>query len=495
MGEKILVVGGGIGGLTAGALLAENGYDITVLEGSNEWGGCAGKFSRKGFLFPVGATLGMGFEKGGIHKRVIDYLNLSVTSQRLDHIMTVHIENKMQIQVLQDRLEHLNNLKSHFQRDKLAIEAFYKKIWKLSNEVKKLMIKLPTIPPQNMREWTFLLQSLSPSSLKLFPYINQTLLSLLRSCGFEEDHLFTQYIDGQLIDSMQTTSKHCQCILGALALDIYHEGAFYVEGGLYVIAELLVHHIKEKGGQALKRRKVVNVNKKGNEWVLSDQKGDTWHGSHVIFNVPIHSLREILNPALFEQLPLKYRKNASTPTWGAFTMYLALKEDQSLDKLPLFQQVISQENKLSDGEHIFLSLSKKGDTLRAPNGFRTLTISTHTDVNRWFNMENYKENKLQLEQKIFNRTQIAIPTIEDQIIYKLSGSPKTWERFTHRPRGMVGGFPQTRHNSLFYSLSHRTPLKNAWLCGDSIFPGAGTIGASVSGYHVFRSITNYNIQI
>lgn len=110
-------------------------------------------------------------------------------------------------------------------------------------------------------------------------------------------------------------------------------------------------------------------------------------------------------------------------------------------------------------------------------------------------MEKYKTNKLQLESKIIEKTKIAFPTIENQIILQLSGTPKTWERFTHRPEGMVGGFPQTTRDSLFYTLSHRSPLKNAWMCGDSIFPGAGTIGASISGYHVFRSITNYNIQL
>lgn len=66
MHESVIVVGGGIGGLTAGALLSDT-HDVTVFEASNEWGGSAGKFSRSDFLFPVGATLGMGFEKEGVH--------------------------------------------------------------------------------------------------------------------------------------------------------------------------------------------------------------------------------------------------------------------------------------------------------------------------------------------------------------------------------------------------------------------------------------------
>ncbi|MHC8522235.1 FAD-dependent oxidoreductase [Rossellomorea sp. H39__3] len=63
--NEIIIVGGGISGLTAAALLSKQGHAVTLLEGSREWGGCAGKFQRGKHLFPVGATLGMGLEEGG----------------------------------------------------------------------------------------------------------------------------------------------------------------------------------------------------------------------------------------------------------------------------------------------------------------------------------------------------------------------------------------------------------------------------------------------
>lgn len=76
----ILIIGGGIGGLTAAALLAKTGHKVAALEASPEWGSCAGKFKRRHALFPVGATLGMGFEKGGLHERVLRLLDKQVSS-------------------------------------------------------------------------------------------------------------------------------------------------------------------------------------------------------------------------------------------------------------------------------------------------------------------------------------------------------------------------------------------------------------------------------
>ena len=72
--KRIAIIGGGIAGVTAAALLARHGHDVTLCEGSREWGGSAGKFTRKDFTYPVGATLGMGFEAGGIHERVLRHL-------------------------------------------------------------------------------------------------------------------------------------------------------------------------------------------------------------------------------------------------------------------------------------------------------------------------------------------------------------------------------------------------------------------------------------
>ena len=54
--SRIIVLGAGIGGLTAGALLARLNYDVLVLDQAIVPGGCASTFKRKGFTFDVGAT-------------------------------------------------------------------------------------------------------------------------------------------------------------------------------------------------------------------------------------------------------------------------------------------------------------------------------------------------------------------------------------------------------------------------------------------------------
>ena len=64
----VVVVGAGIGGLTAAALLAKRGLKVLVIEQHYLPGGCASIFRRKGFTFDVGASLFFGFGEEGYHR-------------------------------------------------------------------------------------------------------------------------------------------------------------------------------------------------------------------------------------------------------------------------------------------------------------------------------------------------------------------------------------------------------------------------------------------
>ncbi|MGC8784844.1 MAG: phytoene desaturase family protein [Armatimonadota bacterium] len=76
---RVVVVGGGIGGLATAARLAHVGYIVTLLEQRKQLGGRVGLLEREGFRFDTGPTLLMMLDPleklfRDLHRRLEDYL-------------------------------------------------------------------------------------------------------------------------------------------------------------------------------------------------------------------------------------------------------------------------------------------------------------------------------------------------------------------------------------------------------------------------------------
>src|ERR1700712_783386 len=96
----IIIIGAGMGGLTAAALLAHAGYRVLTLEGHIAPGGCASSFERKRpdgtrYVFDVGATLFAGFGPGGAHDWVAQKLGIRWPVRRLEPAMQVWLPDRM----------------------------------------------------------------------------------------------------------------------------------------------------------------------------------------------------------------------------------------------------------------------------------------------------------------------------------------------------------------------------------------------------------------
>lgn len=487
LAKRILVIGAGIGGLTAGSLLAKEGYDVLVLEAAAELGGCAGKYKRHPYLFPVGATLGMGLEPGGIHERVFRHLGKPLELEPLVRVMDmVHPTGVFTFH--KDRTTHVEQLAAHFPEHRTSIFSFYAELYRTARITRTLMGPLPALPPQNAREWAALTAALRPKHMRLLPYFHQTLGQRLKAHGLHELHAFRHVLDGLLIDSMQTTSEDVSYLLSAVALDIYHEGAYYVPGGLYRFAEVMAQSIKENGGHVKKPRTVQTLDHRNGLWYATDQRGNSYEADGVVFNAPIQLLPELLPVSMHHQLKRPLREGIDTPTWTTLTLYLAVDTAKLDAPLPEFRQLSSGEA-MDEGHHFFMSASRADDRLRAPSGFQTVTISTHSNPNLWKTPQQYETMRTELSERMLALIEQHIPGFRNAIVHSESGAPLAWKRYTGRPNGYVGGFAQTLDAALFNAISHHSGLPGLYVCGDHIFPGGGTIGAAASGIHCARSVS------
>ena len=156
--------------------------------------------------------------------------------------------------------------------------------------------------------------------------------------------------------------------------------------------------------------------------------------------------------------------------------------------LPLHHQVLVREP-LGEGNSIFLSLSLADDAARGPAGQRTVTISTHTDLRAWWRLFErdcvaYEERKTATVERVLDAAEVAVPGLRSAIKLILPGTPVSFQRFTHRSRGWVGGFPQT---NLLRTWGPRLG-PHLWLVGDSIFPGQSVLATALGGQRVAHAL-------
>jgi len=481
---RIVIIGAGVGGLTAAALCAQAGYAVTVLEGQVYPGGSAGTFFHKGYRFEAGATVAGGFQPNGPHYLVGQRLGIEWDVHLHEPAWTVHLPGR-EIRLTRDNENVLENFpRSRFFWDEQSALADLG--WRLSAQ------GLPW-PPTSTAEWAQLVTvglRNFPADLRMIPFALGTAYQWLAVRGLADDAEFVRFIDAQLLISSQTVSRRANAIYSATALDLARQGVYHVKGGIGGIAEQLVAKIRELGGVVKYRQKVTRiVVTNGRVTAVHTKKGDVYPADFVIANVTPWSLDALLGEA--SPTPLRREIAGRKPGWGAFVLHLGLDADALPADTPDHHQIITDlHSPLGETRSLFISMSPLWDTSRAPAGKRAVTITTHTDAQPWWDLlatgkTAYSDRKADYAERMLTNIDRVLPGFKAGVDLLLPGTPVTYEFYTARHLGMVGGFPQT---SLFKARSPLTGIANLRLVGDSVFPGQSTAGVSLGALRVFEDV-------
>ncbi len=485
----VTIIGAGFAGLVAGALLANDGYVVRVLERDIHPGGCAARYERKHalgtFSFAVGATVCAGLEPGGLMTRIYDRVGLRRALPNLDPVMRLQLNDHLAL-VPGTRAGWQTELRRAFPGQEAQKARFWRGIQSIADTMHFVARRFPSMPFKSVHDVLDTAKGAHPGALQVLLNLSKTVGQSLDAHGIQ-DPAHRAFIDGQLLDSMQVVSSGCALTNGAYALEVYRFGAQYVPGGLATLAEDLAGAIQAKGGTVHYATRAKRIVIEGGK-----VRGVEAHGRHFLSPVVISTAPVPDTLALAGQdkalEPIAKRFADMPDIWGAFTLYIGINERAlPKDALP-FEQVTDFDAK-GITENFLVSTSTADDRVRAPAGYRSITVSTHVRAKEWFGLSDndYQDKKRAFESRILTRLETRFPGFTDGIVLLESGTPRTFERFTLHSLGRVGGIPQTTSAAAFGAIHHTTPVRGLFMAGETIFPGQGTLGVSVSGFNAYRS--------
>ena len=476
-----IVIGSGIGGLVAAAMLARYGKKTLVCESHTIPGGAAHGFQRQGFHFDSGPSFYCGLAAAGSLnplKQVLDLLGESIATIPYDPLGHYHFPEGS-LPVYADPNRYLEEVGKFSPTGANELARFQEHLLRLYGGLRE-------IPAIALRAdfWVvpILLTRYGLSLLKQLPMLPD----IAGSVGRIMDRYVTDRWVRRLIDI------ECFLLSGLKAKDtIAPEVAFmfgersnsvieYPKGGSGAIVDALVRGLQRWGGQLRLGAHVEKILvESGRAIGVELRRGETIRAPIVISNATIwDTYTKLLSP---EDLPNSYRDAVlGTPAVDSF-MHLHLGiNSEGLEALTGHHVVVHRGDTdiAAPGNTCMISIPTVWDKSLAPAGYHGVHVYSLEPFEGWRKDEFYQERKREKAEPLYRALEKVIPDVRQRVILELVGTPLTHSRFLRRYRGTYGPAIAAGRGSF---PGPQTPVKGLFRVGDSTMPGIGVPAVAASG--------------
>ena len=245
MAYEVVVVGGGLGGLTAAALLSARGLRVCLLEREAEAGGCAAPFEHGGYRFEAGAGLYAGWRPGGIHGRVFGELGVaSPEAMEVKPAYVVRLPDGADVRVGGHLEEFETTLRAAFPECADAAVRFYREILPVADALHRAALRAPDLLTVTGLRRLKLIASEPRLAPRILTTANHTAAQHLSGTSTR----FRRFLDAQLQLYAHAPADACAYPYAAAALAQPLRGMYTMRGGSGALVNSLLDSIKRSGG-------------------------------------------------------------------------------------------------------------------------------------------------------------------------------------------------------------------------------------------------------
>lgn len=461
--KNIVIIGGGLGGLTAGALLAKEGHKVTLLEQHNIVGGSATTFKRGKFTCEVGLHEMDGVYGNSSIVNIFNKLDVYDNVEFINPDEFFSIRSNNEEFIMPDGIEKaIEALVSKFPEEREAIEKYFENITKISTA----FLQLSNMPwykiPLNIKAISVVLK-----------YQGKTLAEMLDSL-FRNEHL-------KLILSTNTlyyndSSETFSFLMHSLGQHSYYSGSgWYIKGGSGRLSDHLAKVIIDNNSKVITKANVLKCGSNFVEYIHKKERIKI-DCDIVISNLSPEDTYKLYNKKYQEEkivgdslltLYLGFSKNLKT-VYGKQSYSNFLYENiESVEELNALNR-----SELKSRGLVFVDYSQIDSGLTEANcSFGAVCMID--DFKYWNSLskDEYKKEKAKLTEDILNRLEKFYPDISTLVEYSEIGTSKTVKRYIKTPQGTAYGFKPTPKQFFKKPKSKSKDIDNLFFVGQWIIAG------------------------
>jgi prolycopene isomerase len=482
-----IIIGAGMGGLSAATNLAYNGIHALLLERHNVPGGYATSFVRGRFEFEVALHELSGIGAPGQRGSTFQYLDELGVADKLDFITMPELYRSsmpgLDLTLPFGRESYTDALVGAFPHEEQGIRRFLDRVFSLSRDVRKLVQRRGKLGTPILVPLRF------PN---LFRYLPRTLGEVLNR---DVTDPLARAVLGQYWGYIGTGPADAPFLNYGLMLASYIEhGAAFPKGRSQALSNAFIDTLLENGGEARMGCGAARIIVENGRAVgVITEEGEEIRANWVVSNAdPITTARKLVGedhlPAGFFR---KFQSNRLSPS--TLNVYLGL--NKTLPELDIQGHEVfinDDENhdahaaamaRLGPPAEVALTAYNAVYPEMSPPGTSIVTLTGLAEGTPWFSVPpgEYQELKHRVAHSMLAKAERIAPGLRDAAEVVEVSTPLTNLRYTNAPGGSIYGFSATPWSSMALLPDHLGPIEGLVMAGAWSRPGGGFGPTILSG--------------